>query len=322
MQPHIANAPRIFLSYAKNEIGLVLNLAEELKNAGGTVWFDRWNLVPGDSWDTAIEKAIRTSDAFVACLSNEYTRSGYKQKEIHLALEASLRRPPGCGFIIPFILKPCEIPDWCQSIHIANPGERTTILALLRGIDRICGSNLVESWVQGKEMGTAECAFVLGDAINRANTPIALMASVGEADFGQSFITRLFEERESSGIAKPAISLVMLKRLSDKLIATLTGEQALHPEFGRNLIMNLGLIKRTLERYNVPLQILEWQFFPPPFHGWIFGEHVMRNSWACTPTGAFHVKTVLRHYTRAGNAPIWQESVSAFENNGNSGISL
>lgn len=71
----------------------------------------------------------------------------------------------------------------------------------------------VEQLCQGKEMANAEYSQVLGDAIRCAKDPIALMGSVGEADFALSFITRQFEERESQGLPKPSISCVILKRL-------------------------------------------------------------------------------------------------------------
>src|SRR4051812_26836499 len=136
-----SKSPRVFISYAKNEIGPVLSVAEELKQAGASVWLDRWNLVQGDMWESEVESAVKSADAFVPCLSNEYNSNGYRQKEIRLALEAADRRPLGRGFIVPYILEPCKIPAWCGPINVGNPGERTSIPDLLRGIDRHCESD-------------------------------------------------------------------------------------------------------------------------------------------------------------------------------------
>jgi hypothetical protein len=100
------------------------------------------------------------------------------------------------------------------------------------------------------------------------------------------------------------------------LVETKTTERALAPDFDPKLTSNLEQIENTLNRYSIELQILDWTFFPPLFHGWIFGDHVFRNSWKGSPSGIFHVKTVLRHYTKMGALKMWQESVDAFEEHG------
>ncbi len=119
--------PGVFLGYAKSEIGRVLNLAEELKKlpvrsfgwTGGTWW--------GALWDDEIKRAVKESAVFVACLSKEYNSDGYRQKEIRFALDRAALRPPGRGFIVPFILEPCGVPDWCASINVGNPEQETMI---------------------------------------------------------------------------------------------------------------------------------------------------------------------------------------------------
>jgi len=173
-----------------------------------------------------------------------------------------------------------------------------------------------EQLCQGKEMENPEYSKVLGDAIKLAKNPTALMGSVGEAEFARSFITRLFDEPVSRGLPKPSISRVMLKRLSNELVETKTKEKTLDPEFGATLTGNLGYIKNTLDRYSIELQVLDWKCFTPPFHGWIFGDHVFRNSWELSPSGVFWVRTVLRYYTKAGTPKMWQDSVDAFEGHG------
>jgi transcriptional regulator with XRE-family HTH domain len=167
--------------------------------------------------------------------------------------------------------------------------------------------------IQGKEMENPEYSKILGDAIKDANNPNTLMGSVGEADFALSFITRQFVERENRGLSKPSISRVILKRLSNRLVKTKIMQKALDPEFGTKLDWNLKQIKKTLNQHNIELQVLNWESFPPPFHGWIYGNHVFQNSWEGNAAGVFHVKTVLRHYTRAGSLQMWQDSIKAFD---------
>ena len=50
--------PRVFLSYASDDRDLALRLANELRQFGIDVWFDAYNLAPGDDWRSAITEAL------------------------------------------------------------------------------------------------------------------------------------------------------------------------------------------------------------------------------------------------------------------------
>ena len=281
--------------------------------AGAEVWLDKWNLYLGDIWDIEIEKAVESADAFVACLSQEYEKFGYRQKEVRLAMEAALRRPPDRGFIIPFTLEPCSIPHWCRSINAGDVSKSASILDLLRAVDRLCGSSLVQAHRQqsDRELGMAEYTTLLEHWIRTAPQPPLLMGSVGEADFAQSLITRVFEEYGSRPHGQKLLGGVEIKRLSDKLITQLVNEKLLDPLFPDNLRFNLARIETTLKRYGVQLKVTEWAVMPP-FHGWLLGDHVVRSSWGRNPDGLLHVRTTVRHYTRSGNSSMWEDTFRAF----------
>ncbi|HEY2094364.1 MAG TPA: toll/interleukin-1 receptor domain-containing protein [Thermoanaerobaculia bacterium] len=80
-------APRVFVSYAREDSGAAARLARELATEGFQPWFDKDELFPGERWEAAIERGIRSSDYFVAFLSkNSVNKRGYVQKEIRRAL--------------------------------------------------------------------------------------------------------------------------------------------------------------------------------------------------------------------------------------------
>jgi TIR domain/SIR2-like domain len=65
-----ANAPNrpvdgetydVFISYTSEDREMVQRIAEALRNEELNVWFDKWNLVPGREWQTALEHGIRHS---------------------------------------------------------------------------------------------------------------------------------------------------------------------------------------------------------------------------------------------------------------------
>ena len=62
--------PKLFLSYAHEDIGMAKKVYYTLKRYGLDVWFDNESLLPGDKWKEKIEDAIENSTFFLALLSS------------------------------------------------------------------------------------------------------------------------------------------------------------------------------------------------------------------------------------------------------------
>ena len=54
----------VFLSHNSEDKPAVEEIARRLKQEGIEPWLDKWNLIPGDAWQEAIEEAL---DACRAC---------------------------------------------------------------------------------------------------------------------------------------------------------------------------------------------------------------------------------------------------------------
>ena len=61
---------KVFISYAREDRKTALKLYHDLKKAGLNPWLDLKNLLPGQNWQRHIELAIKSSDFFIALLSN------------------------------------------------------------------------------------------------------------------------------------------------------------------------------------------------------------------------------------------------------------
>ena len=48
-----------------------------------------------------IRKAVREVDVVVVCLSKQFNQTGFRQKEVRIALEEADKKPEGEIFIIP-----------------------------------------------------------------------------------------------------------------------------------------------------------------------------------------------------------------------------
>lgn len=121
--------PRVFLSYAREDLAAAERLYRELSSFGLRVWWDRRSLTPGSDWDLAIRQGIEGSDYFVALLSkNSVGKRGTVQREIRRALSVLEDLPEESNYLIPVRLDDCRpghaqllqrqwvdlFPDWEQ----------------------------------------------------------------------------------------------------------------------------------------------------------------------------------------------------------------
>ena len=106
------SAPSIFLCYAREDFERVHALYSLLKDLGFRPWFDKYDVAVGQVWKSAVEKAVKNTDFFIATFSKTSVRKrGFVQHEYKLAMDTLAQRPPGDIFLIPVRLDECELPD-------------------------------------------------------------------------------------------------------------------------------------------------------------------------------------------------------------------
>lgn len=117
---------RVFLAHAHNDADIAREFFGLLKADGFTPWLDKERLVGGQNWRSEIAREIGISDAVVVFLSAEsVTGSGYRHKELALAMGVAEQQPEGSIFVIPFQIEPCEIPRQLLDLHRLELGGRT-----------------------------------------------------------------------------------------------------------------------------------------------------------------------------------------------------
>ena len=106
-----SRSAQVFIAYAAEDLTVVRKLCEELKIHGCSPWLDKDQLLPGQNWPRAIERAIDVADAFVACFSpRSVAKPGQFQCELRYALDCARRRPFEETFVIPVRLEECAVP--------------------------------------------------------------------------------------------------------------------------------------------------------------------------------------------------------------------
>jgi hypothetical protein len=101
---------QVFISYSRADLRYVENLAREFRCAGITTWVDVENLQPGDRWEPAIRAAIRSSQAFVFCISPLSVASGNTFTELNAALSLGL-------IIFPLMIEPTPIDSLPEALR-------------------------------------------------------------------------------------------------------------------------------------------------------------------------------------------------------------
>jgi hypothetical protein len=107
----------VFLCHASQDKPLVRKLYKRLSREN---WIDPWldeeKLLPGQDWDTEIEKAVEAADAVIVCLSStSVSKEGYIQRELRKALDMALEKLDGTVFIVPIRFDICDVPRKLES---------------------------------------------------------------------------------------------------------------------------------------------------------------------------------------------------------------
>lgn len=132
---------KVFLCHAHADRDSVRKLYSRLTQDGVDAWLDKAKLLPGQDWELEIRRAVREADVVVVCLSQQFNQAGFRQKEVHLALDTAMEKPEGEIFIIPARLEECEefliLRRWHWVDLFEDDGYELLMLALRARADKI-----------------------------------------------------------------------------------------------------------------------------------------------------------------------------------------
>lgn len=106
-------SPQIFIAYAHQDKAVAQRIAKKLGELGLDVWYDNFDLVPGDSLRSKIEETISSMDYLVVLLSPNSVRSQWVRKELDFALSRELTTRDIT--IIPVLVADCKRPAFLES---------------------------------------------------------------------------------------------------------------------------------------------------------------------------------------------------------------
>ena len=122
----------VFLCHASEDKESARELHSRLLQDGFDPWLDEAKLLPGQEWETEIQRAVRGADVVLVCLSTRsIDKKGYVQREIRTALDAADERPQESIFVIPACIEQCRVPERLSR------WQRVDLYAK-NGYDRLC----------------------------------------------------------------------------------------------------------------------------------------------------------------------------------------
>jgi TIR domain len=135
------NSPLVFISYAREDKHRIIRLGRALRSSGLRTWIDVENIVPGERWEAAVEKALRQADFILVCIStHSVSKRGFAQREIKRALHAEEEMLADDIFLVPVLLDSSEIPFALQPFQwvdaTSNAGFAAVTAAIKAGAQR------------------------------------------------------------------------------------------------------------------------------------------------------------------------------------------
>lgn len=128
---------RIFLSYASEDRAFVREVYDRLRSGGLYPWMDKKDLLPGQNWDSEIQKAMQKAHFIVVFFSKHSVRKkGYVQRELKAAIDLLKEVPEDQIFVVPVRIDECEIPRSYRHLHYCDlfDGDGPDkLLTVLRG---------------------------------------------------------------------------------------------------------------------------------------------------------------------------------------------
>lgn len=131
--------PKVYLAHASEDKTLVRPIAEYLIANGVDVWFDEWEIDPGDSLRQKMEEGLGSMTHFVVVLTETSITKPWVAKEIDVGL---VQQVGGKSRFVPLVvdLDPAQLSPFLQAMLFLNidPANETELKGL---VDRLHGAS-------------------------------------------------------------------------------------------------------------------------------------------------------------------------------------
>ena len=112
-----AGKPKVFISYRSSSSDFAHKVAKSLNRRGAYVWFDQWNLLPGDAISEAIDRGLTWATHLIVLVDSGFMDSKWTQMELE-------------SFLYRYLAGPHQVPQYIKKV------DRPIIPLILHGTSR------------------------------------------------------------------------------------------------------------------------------------------------------------------------------------------
>lgn len=152
-----AQHPKVYLAHASEDKARIRPLAEYLMANGIEVWFDEWEIEPGDSLREKMEEGLGAMTHFVVALTETSIEKPWVAKEIDVGL---VRQVGGQSRFVPLLidLDPAKLSPFLQTmlylpLDPADEAQRKGLVDRLHGVSRKPALGSAPRYVQSAPEG-------------------------------------------------------------------------------------------------------------------------------------------------------------------------
>jgi hypothetical protein len=187
---------KIFISYPASEIEVASLIASALQARGYSVFIDKKNLGPGQSYDGKIERAVHASDLFIFLLSPEAIEAGrYTMSELGYAQQ---RWPNPDRYVLPVMVRAVDlnlVPDYLRAVSFVRPAGNLAA-EVGSAVDRMLAQSVALSIakrfsVYGAYAGVAASFLAFHSQVSLVGASVFDIAPDFAVPIGLAFVTSL-----------------------------------------------------------------------------------------------------------------------------------
>lgn len=129
---------KVFLSHSSKDKFIVDEIFNELQAQEVCVWYDKYEIEPGDSITDKINKGLDESDIGVICISKNFldTDSGWTKSELNFFVQRRMKKPNKIFIIVNFDVPHDELPPLVQDYRYVDYREKGAIDILVNTIKK------------------------------------------------------------------------------------------------------------------------------------------------------------------------------------------
>lgn len=135
----VEGSSMVFLSHSSKDKSKVDEIFNEVEKSDIRVWYDKYEIKPGDSITDKINDGLDSSDVGIICISNNFlnSSSGWTKSELNYFIQRRMRSGKKDFICLNFDVPHDELPPLVQDYKYIDMEEKDAIDTLIGSLKNI-----------------------------------------------------------------------------------------------------------------------------------------------------------------------------------------